>query len=156
MDVRWTLAVDVGGGCTFQMPPNDAASWTAPGIEDMAIRSPRCTVFENRLDKSCPLKLNRHNLFNGIMIVVGCANRIAWPAAHSARPDEGHCAAFHAFRTSFLAPPLISRHITPDGRKRRWHLRGAAKRRSSRPAGSSRESKTLYCATRNAQFLRTD
>ena len=95
-----------------------AASWTAPGIEDMAIRSPRCTVFENRLDKSCPLKLNRHNLFNGIMIVVGCAHRIARPVAHSARPDEGHCAAFYYFRTPFLASPLGTSYLVDV----RWTL----------------------------------
>ncbi len=100
--------MDVGGGCTPDAAKTAglAASWTAPGIEDMAIRSPRCAVFETRLDKSCPLQLNRHDLFNGIMIVVGCAHRIARPVAHSARPDEGHCAAFYYFRTPFLASPL--------------------------------------------------
>ncbi len=155
MDVRWTLA-------ERRHPPGaaktagPAAGWTAPGIENMVCRSPQCAVFENRLDKSCPLEPNGHDLCNGFMNVVGCAHRIAWPAAHSARPDEGHCAAFHAFRTPFLAPPLISRHITPDGRKRRRHLRDAAKRRSSRPAGSSRESRKWCSAARNAQFLRTD
>ena len=88
-------------------------------------------VFENRLDKSCPLGPNRHDLLNGIMIFVGCGHGIAWPVAHSARPDEGHCAAFHYFRTPFLASPLSISPLMDV----RWTLAEAAPSRCRQNGG---------------------
>ncbi len=87
--VSWTLASP-----PRRHPPGAAktaglaAGWAVPGFKDMVIRSPQCSVFEHRLDKSRPLGPNRHDLLNGIIASVGCGHGIAWPVAHSARPAE--------------------------------------------------------------------
>ena len=94
-------------------------------------RGSQCAVFENRLDKSCPLEPNGHDLCNGFMNIVGCAHRIAWPTAHSARPDEGHCAAFYYFRTPFLASPLGTSHLMDV----RWTLAEVAPSRCRQNGG---------------------
>ena len=69
------------------------------------IQSSQYTVFENRLDKPCPLELDGGDLCNGSTSSVGCVHRIAWATAHSAALDEGPCAAFRCFRASHLPPP---------------------------------------------------
>ncbi len=87
------------GGCVR------AASGTVPRIEEIVIQSSQYTVFENRLDKPCPLELDGGDLCNGSTSSVGCVHRIAWATAHSAALDEGPCAAFRCFRASHLPPP---------------------------------------------------